>query len=448
MTSCRGCARALRPDAITPDIGSDIRCCERAARASSRRRADCRRACAPDWRRGRSCGRGARRARACASHSARGRRLPRFHLGSRAVPTTSYWLSEPHEPLPRVELDGTPDVAVVGGGITGCSCALALAEAGLRVRLYDEREIAGGASGRNGGFALRGGAAPYPVMVESIGRERAARALALDGARGRQTSLRLQVTHSDRPEAFVSPQTTRKRASSQAEYDALRADGFEVEWLDELRAATRGTLPGSDLPPSRRRPPAGAARPQGRSACGRGRRRDSRAHARATAADTGAEVVVVATDGYPSGLLGPLEGLIVPTRGQVIATEPVRRALLRDPALRAPRLRLLAPDTRRARRRGRIPRRLAPGRVHRGGARLRLASRKRSSVSSPRWSAARSGSIIAGRGSSGWSSTSCRSSAAVPEQRRRLGRRRVLGPRQRARLCVRTTRRSSNSRRP
>jgi hypothetical protein len=33
--------------------------------------------------------------------------------------------------------------------------------------------------------------------------------------------------------------------------------------------------------------------------------------------------VVVATDGYPSGLLGSLEGLIVPTRGQVIATEPV-----------------------------------------------------------------------------------------------------------------------------
>ena len=33
--------------------------------------------------------------------------------------------------------------------------------------------------------------------------------------------------------------------------------------------------------------------------------------------------MVVATDGYPSGLLGELEGLIVPTRGQVIATEPV-----------------------------------------------------------------------------------------------------------------------------
>src|SRR5204863_6728420 len=96
-------------------------------------------------------------------------------LGSDVVPTTSFWLAEPHQPLPSVKLTASPDVAVVGGGITGCSCALTLAEAGLSVRLYDAREIAGGASGRNGGFALRGGAAPYDVTIETIGREQAAR---------------------------------------------------------------------------------------------------------------------------------------------------------------------------------------------------------------------------------------------------------------------------------
>jgi glycine/D-amino acid oxidase-like deaminating enzyme len=88
-----------------------------------------------------------------------------------AVP---YWLTEPHDPIPRVELRGRPDVAVVGGGITGTSAALTLAEAGMRVRLYEARVIAHGASGRNGGFALRGGAAPYPVTAESIGRARTA----------------------------------------------------------------------------------------------------------------------------------------------------------------------------------------------------------------------------------------------------------------------------------
>jgi glycine/D-amino acid oxidase-like deaminating enzyme len=48
-------------------------------------------------------------------------------------------------------------------------------------------------------------------------------------------------------------------------------------------------------------------------------------HSRVRSVDeAGAPVVVVCTDGYPSGLLGELEGLVVPTRGQVIATEPIR----------------------------------------------------------------------------------------------------------------------------
>jgi glycine/D-amino acid oxidase-like deaminating enzyme len=47
--------------------------------------------------------------------------------------------------------------------------------------------------------------------------------------------------------------------------------------------------------------------------------------------DAGAPTVVVATDGYPSGLLGELEGLIVPTRGQVIATEPIEEMLFEVP---------------------------------------------------------------------------------------------------------------------
>ena len=40
-------------------------------------------------------------------------------------------------------------------------------------------------------------------------------------------------------------------------------------------------------------------------------------------ADVDADLVLVATDGYPSGLLGEIEGLIIPTRGQMIATEPL-----------------------------------------------------------------------------------------------------------------------------
>ncbi len=61
---------------------------------------------------------------------------------------------------------------MIGGGVTGCSCALTLASNGVRVRLHEAREIAGGASGRNGGFALRGATVPYDRARAELGTER------------------------------------------------------------------------------------------------------------------------------------------------------------------------------------------------------------------------------------------------------------------------------------
>ena len=53
-----------------------------------------------------------------------------------------------------------------------------------------------------------------------------------------------------------------------------------------------------------------------------------REHDRVEALDAvEAETIVVATDGYPSGLLGELEGLIIPARGQMVATEPLPERL-------------------------------------------------------------------------------------------------------------------------
>jgi glycine/D-amino acid oxidase-like deaminating enzyme len=238
------------------------------------------------------------------------------------VPTTSYWLAEPQDDLPRVQLDGPPDVAVVGGGITGCSCALALAEAGLRVRLFESREIAGGASGRNGGFALRGGAAPYPVLVDSIGRERTA-------ALWRWTETAVAELAQAAGDAFRPTGSLRLAADEEereeltAEYEGLRADGFAVEWLDELPAPLTEDFPAAILhPPDGVLQPATLVRRLAARAAEAGA--EIREHTTvASAAETGADRVVVATDGYPSGLLGVLEGLIVPTRGQVIATEPL-----------------------------------------------------------------------------------------------------------------------------
>src|SRR3954469_21837335 len=96
-----------------------------------------------------------------------------LNVGSPFVSTTSLWLKEPHDGLPRSRSGERAEVAVIGGGVTGCSCALTLAERGVRVRLYEAREVAGGASGRNGGFALRGATAPYDQARKDLGDERA-----------------------------------------------------------------------------------------------------------------------------------------------------------------------------------------------------------------------------------------------------------------------------------
>jgi gamma-glutamylputrescine oxidase len=244
--------------------------------------------------------------------------------------TVSYWLEQPSESLRSVELHGRADVAVVGGGITGCSCALALAEAGLRVRLFEEREIAGGASGRNGGFALRGGAAPYPVLAESIGGESTA-------AIWRWTEEELGTLVGQAGDAFRATGSLRLAADEEeqdelrAEYEALVEAGFAAEWRDDLPPPLAGRYPAALFhPPDGVLQPAHLVRRLARRAAQA--RVEIHEHTRVSSAgETGADTVVVATDGYPSGLLGELEGLIVPTRGQVIATEPIEEMLFEVP---------------------------------------------------------------------------------------------------------------------
>jgi gamma-glutamylputrescine oxidase len=241
--------------------------------------------------------------------------------------TTSYWLDEPAPPILERQLDGPPDIVVVGGGVTGCTAALRLAEAGLRVRLHEAREIAGGASGRNGGFALRGGAAPFDVTAEAIGREHAVWLW-------RETEGALDRLEELAGDAFLRTGSLRLAADDEerdqlaGELDELRRNGFEAEWVEEPLAGRfrAAILHPSDaaLQPARwvRRLAVRAAE------AGVDIREHSRVESRA---DAEADLVLVATDGYPSGLLAEIEGLIVPTRGQMIATEPVAERLFDRP---------------------------------------------------------------------------------------------------------------------
>jgi glycine/D-amino acid oxidase-like deaminating enzyme len=240
---------------------------------------------------------------------------------------SSWWLTEDPAPEFAAAGRGPVDVEVVGAGMTGISAALTLARAGLRVRVRDARRVAEGASGRNGGFALRGGATSYDNAREQLGREQAAaywrateaaldRLAALGGdALRRVGSLRLADDQAEREELRL-------------EYDALREDGLDAEWRDSVHG---GRFPGAIFHPRD-----GATQPARLV-------RRLAAHAAAAGADVvegnrvssldelEAEHVVVATDGYPSGLLGALADAIVPTRGQVLVTEPLGERLFACP---------------------------------------------------------------------------------------------------------------------
>jgi glycine/D-amino acid oxidase-like deaminating enzyme len=241
-----------------------------------------------------------------------------------------YWLEDEIPVRPARRHAGRVDVAIVGAGVTGCSAALRLAEAGRSVRLFDQRGVAEGASGRNGGFALRGGATRYDIARETYGREQA---LALwrwtEEELDRMAELggdALQRTGSYRLAADEE-----ERAEIRAEYEALHEDGIAAEWLDELPDAADGRFHGAI------------------SHIGDGSIQPARFVRRlaALAAETGAEIreheriddlaaldadeVVVATDGYGHGLVPELADAIWPTRGQVIVSEPLERVLYDRP---------------------------------------------------------------------------------------------------------------------
>jgi gamma-glutamylputrescine oxidase len=67
------------------------------------------------------------------------------------------------------------DVAVLGGGIAGCSAALHLAKRGFRVALLEARVVGYGASGRSGGQTIFGLAAGQQALAAKVGRDDARR---------------------------------------------------------------------------------------------------------------------------------------------------------------------------------------------------------------------------------------------------------------------------------
>ena len=160
--------------------------------------------------------------------------------------TTPYWLDAPYEPRAALEGDVEVEACVIGGGVGGLSCARRLAQLGIETVLLEAGTVAGGASGRNGGFLIAGVAAFHNDAREQYGAERAramysrtldaqrdifalAEELGADEAVRKVGLLRLAVSEEE-------AEHVRDHAA------ALRADGFPGETVER-----------EDLPPALRR---------------------------------------------------------------------------------------------------------------------------------------------------------------------------------------------------
>ncbi len=227
---------------------------------------------------------------------------------------------------------GRVDVVVVGGGVTGCSCALTLARGGLSVRVLEEREIAAGASGRNGGFALRGLCPPYDEARASLGAasarslweltERALERMAeLAGdALRRVGSVRLAVDAAERD-------TLRR------EYEALREDGFAAEWLEQLPDPLSRLFAGGFVHPGDGAllPALWVRRLAARAVAAGAEIVEQHPVDRKTVERLEATAVVLAVDGMTDSLAPELAPFVTPMRGQVLATEPMPELLYGRP---------------------------------------------------------------------------------------------------------------------
>lgn len=77
------------------------------------------------------------------------------------------------EPFPEAEGEISCDVAVIGGGFTGLSAALHLAEAGMSVAVLEAHRVGFGASGRNGGQVHPGQRLDQDALEKMVGPEMA-----------------------------------------------------------------------------------------------------------------------------------------------------------------------------------------------------------------------------------------------------------------------------------
>ena len=251
--------------------------------------------------------------------------------------------ARPAPDTPPLDGDARVDVAIVGGGFTGLSTALHLAEQGASALVLEAHEPGWGASGRNGG-QVNPGLKPDPDEVEAdFGPDLGPRMVAMSyGAPDftfeliRRHQISCEALQSGTLRAAFNAVNVR---SVQATAAQALARGMPVELLEgEAIATATGShrylcalldRRGGQLHPlSYARGLAQAAMAAGARVHGSSPALDMRQEEGGWAVTTPTGTVharhlVLATNGYTDDLLPPLRRTVVPVFSAIVASEPL-----------------------------------------------------------------------------------------------------------------------------
>jgi gamma-glutamylputrescine oxidase len=257
--------------------------------------------------------------------------------------TNNYYEATRRVDLSTSPLDGdiSVDAAIVGGGITGVSAALHLAERGFKVALLEAHEIGWGASGRNGGQALPGFAAAQTTIKSLVGPAKAKRLW--DMSIEAVDLLHGQIQRFGIPadpvlgylHAAVKPRQVRELQEMQSELKELGAPVGRILEGDELRArlaspryiaALEDSIAGHIHPLNYTLGLAKAAQAAGAGLYSGTRVTKVEPGKRVTLhTATGkvtADFLFIAGGAYLGELMRPIAGYIMPVGTYILATEP------------------------------------------------------------------------------------------------------------------------------
>ena len=235
------------------------------------------------------------------------------------------------------------DVAIIGGGYTGLSAALHLAEAGVDVVLIEGERVGWGASGRNGGQLHSGQRRDQDWLEERLGADDALRLWSV-AEEAKALTKGLIAKHAIdchwRDGLIETVHKRRLVAGEMAYVDKLKSRyGYApVDWLD--RAAVAEAIGTDAYFGGRRDMGAGHLDPlrfaQGlaRAAAAAGARIHEETHATGinygavkriatTRGTIAAEIVILAGNGYLDGIDDTVESRVMPIDNYILATEPI-----------------------------------------------------------------------------------------------------------------------------